>query len=411
MNHFKQEPDDRGKHSAEIEATIKSLPIPDQEAQRHSAALISLISDEIAEQGGKISFAKYMQLALTAPGLGYYSGASVKLGRGGDFTTAPEISSLFSRCIAQQCHQVLLEIEQKEARCILEFGAGTGILAADMLAELEQLGGLPTKYFILEISADLRQRQMETLQSRVPQLVERVEWLDELPKQGISGVVLANEVLDALPVHRFKICKEGVKEIFVGKQDEKFIEITADISSKKLQSRIEKDLPPLNLGYVSEVNLAADAWLRSTGELIEQGLLLIIDYGYPRQEYYHPQRTTGTLMCHYRHRVHGDAFVYPGLQDITAHIDFTSIAQVATETGLTVAGYTTQAAFLIATGITELASTEKEKSDLETLKTSQEIKTLTMPSEMGEIFKVMALSKGLSIPLLGFKMQDLRGRL
>ena len=384
---------------------LARLPEPDEEAREHSMALIQLIVDDIAAAGGRISFARYMEQALFAPGLGYYSAGSQKFGASGDFVTAPEISSLFSRCLARQTAEVL---ENLGGGAVLEVGAGSGIMAADLLAELAALGALPDHYFLLELSADLRQRQRETLARMVPQLLDRVRWLDSLPEGGFCGVVLANELLDALPVHLFRVEAGGLTERCVGWQDGRFQWCSAEISDAALAQRLATLSKGLPEGYESEFNLAAGGWIGSIAGMLQAGVVLLIDYGFPRHEYYHPQRDRGTLMCHYRHRAHDDPFVYPGLQDITAHVDFTAVAEGAVDTGLDVLGYNTQGLFLLANGITELAQLDDER---EQLRLAQQVRTLTLPGDMGELFKVMALGRGYDAPLRGFALQDLRGKL
>ncbi|HEB93611.1 MAG TPA: SAM-dependent methyltransferase [Gammaproteobacteria bacterium] len=386
------------------EALVR-LPEPDEKARAHSMALIRLIVDEIAGAGGQISFARYMALALFAPGLGYYSAGSQKFGASGDFVTAPEISPLFSRCLARQTTEVL---ENLGGGDVLEVGGGSGIMAADLLAELALLGRLPERYFLLELSADLRQRQHETLAQKVPHLLARVQWLDSLPDGGFRGVVLANELLDALPVHLFQVEADGFTERCVTWRDGRFQWCSAGIGDVALAQGLAMRGEGLPEGYVSELNLAAGGWIGSVATLLQAGVVLLIDYGFPRHEYYHPQRDRGTLMCHYRHRVHDDPFVYPGLQDITAHVDFTAIAECAVDSGLDVLGYNTQGLFLLANGITELAQSDDER---EQLRLAQQVRTLTLPGDMGELFKVMALGRNYDVPLRGFMLQDLRGKL
>ncbi len=400
---------ERSKHN-----TSPALPPPSPEAQAHSARLQALITAEIAASGGVISFARYMELALYAPGLGYYSAGARKFGAAGDFITAPELSPLFARCLARQCEQVLRALGRAD---VLEVGAGSGVLVAEMLNALAQLGCLPEHYFILERSADLRERQQALLRERVPQWLERVVWLERLPAAPFRGVVLANELLDALPVHLFTIADDGPRELCVGvgdgDGDGALTWRTAPLSDPGLQTRLaairrtlgEDALP---LGYTSEINLAAEAWLGSVAEVLAAGVILLIDYGFPRHEYYHSQRASGTLMCHYRHRAHGDPLFLPGLQDITAHVDFTALAEAALDNELSVAGYTTQGAFLLASGITEQLAAAGEK---EQLQLAQHVKKLTLPHEMGELFKVLALTRGFDEPLLGFAWRDLRGKL
>ncbi|MBD3610765.1 MAG: SAM-dependent methyltransferase, partial [Gammaproteobacteria bacterium] len=341
--------------------------------------------------------------ALYAPGLGYYSAGSSKFGEAGDFITAPEISPLFSQCVANQCAEILPAIQQP---MIIEVGAGRGTMAADILLQLEQLNRLPKQYMILELSADLRQRQQQTLEQRCPHLLHHVSWLDSLPDK-ISAIILANELLDALPVHRICHSESGVQEQYVTMQADRFGWAQDTLSDQRLNKIEAKEWPQ---GYCSEINLAATDWIQAWGDRLEQGVMLLIDYGFPRHEFFHPQRVDGTLMCHYRHRAHDDPFVYPGLQDITAHVDFTSIAEAALSADLSVSGYTTQAMFLMANGLESLLSEQGELPQREQLILSQQVKKLTLPGEMGELFKVMALSKQYNEPLRGFA-HDMRGRL
>jgi len=390
---------------------VDNLPAPGAAAQAHSDRLCALIRDEIAACGGQISFARYMALALYAPGLGYYSAGSYKLGEAGDFVTAPELSPLFSRCVARQCQQVLTDLGGGD---ILEVGAGSGVMAADVLAELESLDCLPEHYFILEVSADLRQRQQETVAERVPHLAGRVHWIDALPAAGFQGVVLANELLDAMPVHVFGMATAGQHEHYVACDDGRFVWRDGPLSDARLAEHIvtlidgQGEFAP---GYVSEINLAAEDWLRSIAALLTRGMVLLIDYGFPRREYYHAQRSGGTLMCHYRHRAHPDPLILPGLQDITAHVDFTALAEVASESGLSVAGFTTQAYFLLSSGLNDMTAASDPNDVRQHLLLMQQVKKLTLPSEMGELFKVMALTRDVDVPLLGFTFQDQRRRL
>ncbi|MCI0505864.1 MAG: SAM-dependent methyltransferase [Gammaproteobacteria bacterium] len=400
----------RSKTMNSLEKQLLQLPVPDEDAQRHSRQLIRLLGNEIEEQGGRISFERYMSLALTAPGLGYYVAGNQKLGARGDFVTAPEISSLYSRCLARQCAQVLTHLASSGEAGILEFGAGSGIMAADILLELERLDTLPSRYSILEVSGELKHRQKQTLQQKAAHLMDRVHWLDSLPPPGFRGVILANEVLDALPVHLFFKENDRLGEFYVAWNGERFIWEKGDFSNKPVAARVNELSRSLPDSYRSEINLAMDAWIASVAGIIGQAVVLIIDYGFPHHEYYHPQRDRGTLMCHYRHRSHGDPFVYPGLQDITAHVDFTAVAEAAHAAGLQVAGYTTQAMFLLANGLENMPQSI-DVNDPEFLRLARQIKILTMPGEMGELFKVIALNKGCDLFLQGFYLQDLRGRL
>nr|WP_126457390.1 SAM-dependent methyltransferase [Sulfuriflexus mobilis] len=387
-----------------------ALPAPGPEAAAHSERLQTYIKAEIQAQAGSIPFARFMELALYAPGLGYYSGGLHKFGREGDFTTAPEISALFSQSLAVQCAQVLAALGRAD---VLEAGAGSGVMAADILAELERLGQLPEHYFILELSGELRQRQQQTLQAKVPHLLEKVEWLDALPLPGFRGVVLGNELLDAMPVARFRIENGEVRELHVVLQGEGFAYQGRPAGKALLGAvrHIEAQRgEPFAEGYESELNLAALGWLKSISEVMQQGLILFVDYGFPAHEFYHPQRTGGTLMCHYRHRAHPDPLILVGLQDITAHVDFTALAETAQACDLEVLGFTTQAHLLLSLGIEQRVA---QAGDV--LQAAQQIKQLVLPSEMGELFKAIAFGKGLGQSvngaLSGFSFQDQRARL
>ena len=383
---------------------------PDPEAVLLSQRLAGKIREEIISAGGAIPFVRYMAMALYEPGLGYYSAGQEKFGAAGDFTTAPEVSPLFGRCLARPCRQVLKQLGGGE---ILEFGAGSGALAADLLQELAQHDSLPERYLILEVSAELRLRQRETLEHRVPALAGRVHWLEELPASGFSGVILANEVLDAMPVHRFRWSGEVVEEYSVGYQEDEFtwkLQPPADAGFIDYVTGLVKEYA-LGPGYVSEVCMAIKPWISTLAERLAGGLVLLIDYGYPRREYYHPQRSGGTLMCHYRHRAHDDPLVLPGLQDITAHVDFTSVAEAGIAAGLELEGFTTQAHFLLDSGIDRMLGEQNTEITSAQLMDIQQARTLLMPGGMGERFRFIGLGRGLELPVEGFRMQDLRGRL
>ncbi|GBE10323.1 hypothetical protein BMS3Bbin12_00179 [bacterium BMS3Bbin12] len=387
------------------------LPIPDPETAARSAALLARVSERIAARGGPIPFAEYMELVLYAPGLGYYAGGLRKFGAEGDFVTAPEIAPLFSRCLARQCAEVLAELGGGE---ILEFGAGSGAMAAGILGELRGLGCEPERYGILEVSGELRARQRETLAALVPGELGRVQWLDRLPESPLRGVVLANEVLDAMPVERFRIVPDGVHELQVDREGERLIWAEGPAGGRLAATveRLQQDLPePLAPGYSSEVNPTFEPWLAGVADVLDAGAVLLIDYGYPRHEYYHPERATGTLMCHYRHHAHSDPLILPGLQDITAYVDFTAVAQAGVDAGLRLAGYTTQAHFLLGAGLTELLADSDPTDVRRHLALTQQVKTLTLPGEMGERFKALAFTRGFDAPLAGFALRDLRDRL
>ena len=385
------------------------LPVPTPAEQQLSDALVAAIRAEIAASGGAIPFSRYMEMCLYTPGLGYYSAGQHKFGAGGDFVTAPEISPLFGRCVARSCAAVL----EATGGSLLEFGAGSGRLAADLLGELAALDCLPESYLVLERSAELRQRQQHTLQRELPQLADRVSWLDTLPGPGYRGVVLANEVLDAMACERWRWNGARVEQYFVVPDGQGFAWQARSCADSELAAIIEGYAKQYGLdrGYISELNPAIAPWLRSIAECLEAGLVLLIDYGYPRREYLHPQRADGTLQCHYRQRVHDDVFYYPGLQDITAHVDFTAVAEAATAADLQVAGYTTQAHFLLDCGLDRLLQSAGPSDEVGYLQQAQQAKMLILPGEMGERFHCIGLMRGLDAEIPGFRMHDMRGRL
>lgn len=375
-----------------MKSITSTLPRPSESAFQHSEHLKQYIIKQIEIEGGAISFDKFMQFALYTSGLGYYSADLRKFGETGDFITAPELSPLFSQCLAHQCIQLF------ENGNILEFGAGSGVMALGILTELQRLNKLPEYYCIIELSENLKQRQQEKLQFFKDQVV----WLDRLPKQ-FEGVILANEVLDAMPIKRFHISEKGeIQEWFVSAKGNCF-EWTLKTADTVLETEIRNLKINFPQNYSSEINLFLKPWIQSLGEMLTRGAILLIDYGFPRREYYHPQRDQGTLMCHYRHYAHGDPLIYVGLQDITAHVDFTAIAESAQQAGLDLMGYTSQGDFLLQGGLLNLMVNFEELSLEERLILAQQIKQLTLPHEMGELFKVIGLSKNLNIQLPAFK--------
>ncbi|HSG75580.1 MAG TPA: SAM-dependent methyltransferase [Burkholderiales bacterium] len=361
------------------------LPEPDAEARAASARLAERIRAEIAAGGGWLGFVRYMELALHAPGLGYYAGGASKLGAAGDFATAPELGTLFARTLARQLAEVLAPGE-----AILEFGAGSGALAAALIAELA-----PERYLILETSAELAARQRARLGARA-------QWIERLPER-FRGVMIANEVADAMPVHALAWRREGVMERGVRVAGGAFAwdERPATGELREAARRLAVPVP-----YESEIGLMARAWMKLVAPRLERGALFVIDYGFPEREYYHPQRAMGTLMCHYRHRAHGDVFFHPGLQDITAHVDFTALARGAREAGLEVLGYANQAGFLVDCGITEVLGREDPEDVARYAPRAAEAQMLLSPAEMGELFKVLAVGRGVPRPLLGFANCD-----
>jgi len=367
-----------------------NLPQPGSEAQAASEALLKLITEEIDRHSGWISFARYMELALYAPNLGYYTGGAAKLGSAGDFITAPEISTLFGAAIANFATDVLPQC----ANQIMEFGAGTGKLASDLLAQLHHLGRAPDRYYIVELSGELRSRQ-ELRLKEYPEVV----WLEQMPA-SFSGLVLGNEVLDAMPVELVKKTTSGWNEVGVGVADGQLIWSERALSDLSLLDQIpgHADLP---LGYLTEVHPVARGFMNSVAQMVQQsgsGLVCWIDYGFPAAEYYLHQRDTGTLMCHYRHHAHAEPFYWPGLQDITSHVDFSAISQAGQQAGLELLCYTSQAAFLIHAGIADLLLRCSPEDPLRYLPQANALQKLISPAELGELFKVLMMGVGVSLP-------------
>ena len=379
------------------------LPQPSPEALAQSGQLVDRLRSLIEAQGGWISFATYMAEALYTPGLGYYSGGAHKFGPGGDFITAPELTPLFGQALASQVQQIM----GLSAPHVIEAGAGTGLLAADLLLELELRGALPDSYAILEVSGELRERQFDTLAAKVPHLASRVQWLDGLPER-FSGALVANEVLDVMPVHLIAWRPEGIFERGVALGDEgRFVWADQPAAGKVAEAAVALDLPlPEEGEYVSELNLAGRAWVAEWAARLDQGAMLLVDYGYPRAEYYLPSRSTGTLLCYFRHHAHGDPFVWPGLNDITAFVDFTAIAEAGFEAGLDVLGYTDQANLLFNCGVLDCLARRAPEESTDYIRAAKALQRLTGPHEMGELFKVIALGRGISQPLIGFLRGD-----
>jgi SAM-dependent MidA family methyltransferase len=375
-----------------------SLPEPNPDARAHSERVAARVRDEIAARGGWMSFARYMELVLYEPGLGYYSAGARKLGQDGDFTTAPELTPLFGQAIAHSAAEVL----GAGFDAILEVGAGSGALAASVLEELERLGRVPRNYLILELSADLRERSRDTLAARVPHLLDRVAWLNRLPP-SFEGLVLGNEVLDAMPVEVIRVTDVGVEQAGVVAREGGFAWDWRRAPDGLVAEVARLSLPP---GYVTEVGVIGAAFLHSLGAVLTRGVAIFIDYGFPAREYYHPQRAEGTLMCHYRHRAHADPFFLPGLQDITAHVDFTAVARAAADAGMEVLGYTSQAQFLIGCGLTELMLRVPPEDAARYLPQAAAAQKLVSPAEMGELFKAIALGKDYRGPLTAFASGD-----
>jgi SAM-dependent MidA family methyltransferase len=382
-----------------------ALPFPDAAARAHSDRVSHALRAHIRAAGGWIPFEAYMRFVLYAPGLGYYVAGTRKFGESGDFVTAPEMTPLFARSLAVQVRAIL----DASARDVLELGAGSGKLAADLLCALGRDGGAPVRYCILEVSPDLRQRQQDTIARIAPELLRCVEWIDALPAR-LAGAVLMNEVLDAVPVHL--VARRGGQwfERGVRVEDAGFALDDRTLDAGPLRERAQARFPA-DIDYTSEINPAAEALVGTIGARLAAGALIAIDYGFPEREYYHPQRSHGTLMGHYRHRAHDDPFLWPGLTDLTAHVDFTAIAEAGVRGGLALAGFTTQAAFLLGLGITDRLAQAGAPQTAAYLREASAVQKLLSPAEMGELFKVVALSRGEGIAWPGFAFADMRHRL
>jgi SAM-dependent MidA family methyltransferase len=375
---------------------------------RHLARVHEYLTGEIAAADGWLSFERFMDMALYAPGLGYYSAGAHKLGAGGDFTTAPEVSHLFGACVARQCAEILGALDEGY---ILEIGAGSGRLAADILLRLETLGQLPARYCILDISADLRERQRRYFARYLPpRLQERVHWLDQPPGESFDGVILANEVLDALPVTRFRWYADRVEELGVVIDEDGFAwgARPARPAVAEACRRLAQAGGAWDDGYVSEYCPRLAAWTHSVTHSLRRGAALWFDYGLPRSQYYLPERHEGTLLCHFRQRAHGDPLLYPGLQDITAWVDYTLLAEASRAAGFTLSGFTTQSYFLAGLGVDQEMQIMAAGDDTQFARLANQARQLMLPGEMGERFKAMAWLRGVEHPLAGFALRDLR---
>jgi SAM-dependent MidA family methyltransferase len=384
----------------------REIDRPDPEAAAHSARLVERLMAQIEAAGGFLSFERYMEMALYEPGLGYYSGGARKLGADGDFITAPEVSRVFGGCVAAQCAEVLCRVEHG---AILEIGAGTGRLAVDVLTRLEALNQLPEHYYILEISADLKDRQRRTLEAANAAWMARVSWLDTPPASPFEGLILANEVLDALPVARFRWSPSGVEELGVSAAHGGLA-----YASRPGKSNLVAACEHLNAavggwepGYTSEYCPRLIPWTKEVTHSLKKGAVLWFDYGLPRAQYYLAERQDGTLLCHYRHRAHDDPFWYPGLQDITAWVDFTAVAEASAACGFSLGGFTTQAHFLAGCGVeAEMQWLDDGKGNT-FARLAAQVRQLMLPGEMGERFKAMAWLRDLDLDLRGFSVTDL----
>ncbi|HEV3240111.1 MAG TPA: SAM-dependent methyltransferase [Casimicrobiaceae bacterium] len=393
--------------AAPLDARPSGLPPPSAAEREHSDRVVAHLVHMIAEAEGWISFADYMHAALYAPGLGYYAAGAHKLGLAGDFVTAPELTPLFGQALAAQLAQVLTQVADGE---IIEVGPGSGCLAADVLTTLAEQDALPARYLLLEVSPDLRERQRRFLAARVPELMPRVLWIDRLPEPW-RGAVIANEVLDAVPAHL--VARRG------GAWFERGVTVDATtrlafcdrpLAPGMLRNMAEERFPAGG-DYTSEVNPAAEALVTTIGRGCDRGLMLLVDYGFPAAEYYHPQRDAGTLMAHYRHRALADPFSYPGLVDMTAHVDFSAVARAGLAGGMTVAGFTSQAQFLVACGLLDALARSGDPQSAAYLRAANAVQKLTSAAEMGELFKALALTRELDIELVGFRDGDRSHRL
>jgi SAM-dependent MidA family methyltransferase len=384
-----------------------SLPEPPPELLRLSEQLCTRIVKAIEIADGILPFDRYMAMALYEPGLGYYVNGLHKFGQSGDFVTAPEQGRIFATTMARQVDEVASQLGENWT--LFELGAGSGAMARDLLESLEHP---PDRYLILEPSAPLREVQAETLAALPANLRERVTWLTSPPNEPFDGVIIANEVIDALPVSAFEVTEAGVSERCVSVDGSRFTwaprpaSVRLQTAVDELQARLPSPLP---IGYRSEICLDLAGWLKTVTEPLRRGLALFIDYGYPRTEYYHPDRSGGTLVCHYRHRAHFDPFVWPGLTDLSAFVDFTAVAEAAVDCGLEVAGFTNQTGFLLSLSAHKIV--DQAEDDLTRLQLAGELKRLTLPGEMGEKFKVIGLARGFDHELSGFGMMGQLHRL
>ncbi|HLU05934.1 MAG TPA: SAM-dependent methyltransferase [Woeseiaceae bacterium] len=377
------------------------LPLPDPDSLAHSERVAAFIRKSIREAGGSISFAEFMQHALYAPGLGYYSAGAAKLGAGGDFITAPESSTLFAKVLARQCAPIFRTLASRD---VLELGAGSGALAADLLKCFPEL----TRYRILEVSADLRQRQENLLRQQAPEHLGKVEWLDTLPR-SFSGIVIANEVADALPVERFERAGDGLLQHRVVAKGEAFAwrrdpaPLFLEHAVGHLEHSLGSEFP---VGYVSELSPGLPGWIADISASLDHGFMFLFDYGLTRAEYYASDRGDGWLRCHFRHRAHNDPLIYPGIQDLSAWVDFTTVAEGATGAGMEIAGFVSQAHFLMNGGLEEELAEFQRLPTAAQLELSRQVKMLTLPTEMGEHFKCIGLSKGCDCTPASFSSFD-----
>ena len=394
-------------HKALMQKT--QLPkLSKQEIQR-SRELFDVIAHEISENNGKISFAHFMGKALYEPRLGYYTANKYKIGHQGDFTTAPMISSLFSDTFAHQFAQILPKLGEDAS--IVEFGAGTGQFAVDCLSYLKMLGCLPKAYYIVELSSDLKAQQQQLLKQKLPQYFEHVYWLDALPQQQLNAIVFANEVMDAMPVERFIYDNDRFYQLMVGIEHEVFVYDRQIIKQQALHEACQALMFKSNeipQPYCSEINLWIKPWIKSIAQCLNKGVIFLCDYGYSQALYYHTARVEGTLQCYYQHHIHSNPLIYVGVQDITAHVNFSVVADAAIKAGFELDGFSTQGNFLIASGITEIYQQKCIKANkTEEMVLSQQVKQLTLATDLAENFKVMSLSYNYNDTIDAFDNIDL----
>ena len=392
-----------------------ALPVPSAEALKASEQLTAHITAEIGRVGGWIPFSRYMEMALYEPGLGYYSNPGMVFGAAGDFVTAPELTPLFGATLARQVVPWLRDPALAgDGQMVLEVGAGTGMLAAQLLNALDNAGFSGLRYRILELSAERREQQRQTLMSLAPGLLPRVQWLTDFPER-FAGVVVANELLDAMPVQIFEWrVGEQVYEMGVGLADDGafvWVPRPADAALNGAVDAVRAELGEVQAAawptpYRSEICPAQQGWIRTLAERMTAGAVLLLDYGFAAPEYYHPQRSQGTLMCHYRHHSHTEPFLWPGLNDITAHVDFSGLARAATAAGFSLLGYTSMAAFLMNAGVLdELAELPREPEQF-WFAQAQAVQQLISEAEMGALFKVIAFERGMQAPVSAFGFGD-----
>ncbi len=377
------------------------LPKPHTEDRQYSDRLLTVIKAEIQKKQ-RIPFSRFMEMALYYPGLGYYVSGLKKFGKAGDFITAPEISPLFSRTLARQLEQIF---DNSSIRSVLELGAGSGKLAVTLLKTLEKRQKLPDHYYILDVSSEMQQRQKQAIKESIPHLLDRVVWLQHWPEKQ-KVVVIANEMLDAMPVERFLYHNGSLMMQMVTEKEGQLV-FDYSPASRQIKNLLLDKLVNLPQPYLSEINLNYFPWFQSLFEALEQAVLFFIDYGYPEREYYLPERNQGTLQCFYQHRHHDDVFYYPGLQDITVSVNFTAVAQAATDAGFDYEGFVSQGDFLFNNGIIEIMQQENANvPQQQALQLAQQLKQLTLPGEMGEKFKVIGFSKNYQPEIQGFDQND-----